>query len=121
LLELTHSVSVKGSRVLLHVRCARGGGDCGSGTVEIVAREVLRKGRLVAIEAAGGAHSKRRVVVLGRSTASLKEGQAGAVPIQLSSRGRSLLAHFKRLHVRIEVLSAERAPSGFVAVLLAKR
>ncbi len=94
------SPSVAGATVSVPLTCSRqAAGGC-TISLRLTVLETLRGNHVIAVAAA---HTRRATVTLAASTVRLAPAQKRTVTLTLSSTGRHLLAHMRRMAVRLSV------------------
>jgi hypothetical protein len=95
---------VVGQGILVRLSCTgTTGADC-TGEAALRAREKLRSGKVVAVQAGRSrARTTSRTVVVGTTRFTLATGKTSSVSVALDASGRRLLARFGRLPVTLTV------------------
>ncbi len=97
------SIETRAGAVFVPLRCASSTGGCAAVTVQLTVLEP-RNGHAAAL-AAAAKQTKRRAVIIGSVTVTLREGRTDTVKIPLNSRGRTLVRG-KKFAAQVRIVSA---------------
>ena len=107
-LKLRGRPHVHGSGVHFQVSCANA--HC-KGSATLFVTEIVRRhgGKVVGVASRKHARTRRKRVMVGHASISLDAGRVKTITVKLNSRGRKLLARFRRLHVTLSITSSTGA------------
>jgi streptogramin lyase len=107
---LAHLVSISGAngKLTAKLTCPAGGEACSPLSLKATVAEHVKKGKLIAITAAGGhakAGARVRQVVIAAGAATLAAGSAEMLTLPLNVTGRALLAKYGKLTAAVALTS----------------